>query len=487
VKQLGDTAIKNCLDNINITAEIAESHGFENLLFGRDWLHADMKMRQGDFDAAEKLLAGASQWLSLQRPLDTVQYYFKRAHLALRRGDLFAALKLIQEAQQSGAKAKIPGSLVSTHYWNESVIRIKLGDYASAYIAAARGMEYANPNILPLYQIALAGYHALETLSHDDVDSIEVSAKLSTFFLALREKNTYSVFTLLPIELAKLCAAALSFNIESAYVVALITHRQLLAPMGAPALWPFPIRIRLLGQFQLEIAGEVYKGVGKTQKKPLEMLHALVAFSGQHQNSGQGVSAQRMMDLLWPSLDAENPKTNLDTTLFRLRKLLSVENAILFSDGILTLNPALVWTDINRIQHLLATTVNATNCRQLAREFLSLYRGALLAGDTEPDWILLPREQLVVKQSQFVTTIADALREAQADDEALALYAHGLTQDELVEAFYIGQMQIYIDRQEPSEAIRVYRRCKQTYSIVLGLKPSSAIENERARIHTPSS
>jgi len=43
-------------------------------------------------------------------------------------------------------------------------------------------------------------------------------------------------------------------------------------------------------------------------------------------------------------------------------------------------------------------------------------------------------------------------------------------------------MRCYIARQEPAEALRAYRRCRELLSIVLGLKPSPETESLRERI-----
>ena len=79
---------------------------------------------------------------------------------------------------------------------------------------------------------------------------------------------------------------------------------------------------------------------GKAQQRPLDLLKLLVALGGAN------VDAQQLTAALWPEADGAAAKTSFDSTLFRLRKLLDVENALVLSAGKLSLARALVWTDL---------------------------------------------------------------------------------------------------------------------------------------------
>ena len=61
-------------------------------------------------------------------------------------------------------------------------------------------------------------------------------------------------------------------------------------------------------------------------------------------------------------------------------------------------------------------------------------------------------------------------------DRALAYYRRGIDVDELAEEFYQGIMRCYAATGRPAEGIAVYRRLRQTLSVVLGLKPSTRTE-----------
>jgi hypothetical protein len=70
---------------------------------------------------------------------------------------------------------------------------------------------------------------------------------------------------------------ALERGIETPYVRMLIERHGLVAPDDACAQWPFRLRIRVLGGFELTRDGEPMRFTGKTQQRPLELLKFVVA------------------------------------------------------------------------------------------------------------------------------------------------------------------------------------------------------------------
>ena len=52
------------------------------------------------------------------------------------------------------------------------------------------------------------------------------------------------------------------------------------------------------------------------------------------------------MAALWPDAEGATAKASFDTTLFRLRKLLDLDNALVLVAGKLSLARELCWTDV---------------------------------------------------------------------------------------------------------------------------------------------
>jgi LuxR family maltose regulon positive regulatory protein len=269
---------------------------------------------------------------------------------------------------------------------------------------------------------------------------------------------------------ARFANLALERGIETAYVRSLIERHGLVAPDDACAQWPFRLRIRVLGGFELIRDGEPMRFTGKTQQRPLELLKYLVAAGG------TGVDAEKIMGALWPEADGAAAKSSFDSALFRLRKLVDIDNAIDLSSGQMSIARTLVWTDFWACEAALA---NATSGEvapaTAARRLLDAYPGPLLGSDESP-WVAKPRDAL---RSRFVRALMDlgaALERAGDWTAAIEVYRRGLEADNLAESIYRGVMRALSATGNHAEALAAYRRCRELLSIVLGLKPSQETE-----------
>ncbi|MGH6783039.1 MAG: hypothetical protein ACREBP_00250, partial [Sphingomicrobium sp.] len=128
---------------------------------------------------------------------------------------------------------------------------------------------------------------------------------------------------------ARLYDRALAAGIEVDHVQRLIRRRRLTAPDPTLAAdhWPWPVKVYTLGRFDLIVDGAPLRVADKGQKKPLELLMALVALGGRQ------VPQTRLADLLWPDAEGDAAYRALITTLQRLRRLLGEPRAITFHDG----------------------------------------------------------------------------------------------------------------------------------------------------------
>ena len=191
---------------------------------------------------------------------------------------------------------------------------------------------------------------------------------------ACRDSGYYG-FLRLPNEvLTPVLALALAHGIEPDYVRNLIRRRKLPPPGPDAPGWPWPLALRTFGDFEIARDGVPLVSKGKAQKKPLELLKALVA------HGGRGVDAAMLTALLWPDAEGDDAKTSFDSNLYRLRKLVDVDGAVQLAEGKLSLNPELVCVDTWAFDAALeAGDVDAA---------LALYRGHFLALDAPVPWAL---------------------------------------------------------------------------------------------------
>src|SRR5262249_5222122 len=142
-----------------------------------------------------------------------------------------------------------------------------------------------------------------------------------------------------PAAASTLCGLALEHGVETEFVRSVIAARRLDAARLDLAAWPWPVRVRTLGRFEVEVGGTPLVLRGKAAKTPLELVQFLVACGSQQ------VAAGSVEFALWPDLDGDNAHAASKIALHRLRRLLGDDVAVGMDAGRLSLNPRLVWVD----------------------------------------------------------------------------------------------------------------------------------------------
>ncbi|MCZ7564565.1 MAG: hypothetical protein M5U08_12945 [Burkholderiales bacterium] len=278
--------------------------------------------------------------------------------------------------------------------------------------------------------------------------------------------------------LARLCSQAIEAGIEPRYVAEIIRTRnlQLDAARHPLADWPWPFRVHTLGRFRLEKGGRDVTFTGKGQRKPLELLKALVACGARQ------VSDASLAEAVWPRIEGDSAHRSFTTNLHRLRKLLGEDRALPLAEGKLSLDGKYVWCDTwafeqatNQVEQMLRGAGGRPASERLAalgERVLALYSGPFLAHEPDTPWCLAMRDRL---RARFVRTVGALCRYwEQAGDavRALATYERALEADDLAESFYRGLMQCHAARGQRAEAVEVYTRCRKTLAARLAVEPS---------------
>jgi DNA-binding SARP family transcriptional activator len=309
-------------------------------------------------------------------------------------------------------------------------------------------------------------------------DTASVLALLRDAFADAREHRLFNTLQWLAPQMSRLCAFALQHGIEPDYVTALIRLRGLVAPTADLRAWPWPIKVHTLGCFEILKDDQPLYFEGKTQRKPMALLRALIALGG------SDVPENKLIDIVWDgSLEGDQQKA-FDVTLHRLRKLLGHDRAIQVSDRRVTLNREIVWVDLWALEHQLAGAVPVAHATlpdpvQLERSapaILNLYRGHFLDGEADAPWLLPVRNRLNGRFQRFVMRLGDHWEAAGDWGRAAELYERAVELDALAETFYCRQMVCLREQGRRAEAIDVFRRCRQMLSVTLGVKPTEATE-----------
>ena len=277
------------------------------------------------------------------------------------------------------------------------------------------------------------------------------------------------LYCFIPSLMSRLCSTALKAGIEVEYAQNLIRSRHLFPetpPLDIPH-WPWPIRIFTLGRFEI-LAENKPIDATRLQKKPLLFLKAVIALGG------EGVREETLSELLWPDAEGDAAHTSFRTTLFRLRRSLGSDEAILFHEGRVSLDPCRVWVDTSAFRQLSAQG-RKEDASSLAARAMELYRGDFLTGEEE-HWVLSPRAKLRDRFLRLIVALGGELEKESRWDDACASYRAALDVDDLAEELYQRLMTCYARLGDKASAISAYTRLRGILKARLEAKPSAKTE-----------
>src|ERR1700726_838627 len=147
-------------------------------------------------------------------------------------------------------------------------------------------------------------------------------------------------------------------------------------------------RVHVLGRFRL-LAGDTSITFPPRLRKPQELLQALIAFGGIE------VSADALIDALWPDSEGDAAYHALESALYRLRQLLGARDAVRMEGGKVSLNRDQLWVDMWEFEEELRRPHDpeAKGIERIGRLRL-LYQGHFLQHEGEKPWVLKARDEL---------------------------------------------------------------------------------------------
>jgi len=199
------------------------------------------------------------------------------------------------------------------------------------------------------------------------------------------------------------------------------------------------------------------------------------------------VDTARLAGLLWPDAEGDAAKGSFDTTLYRLRKLLGRDDALVLAEGKLSLDRERCWLDVWAFERAARNAdavawggdPPADEVARLGRMVLDAYPGHFLATDENAPWAIELRDRLRAKLARTVFDLGQRLQTAGRWTEAVALYERALELDNLAEGLYRSLMICQRALGQTAAALQAYRRCRELLSVVLGVAPSAETEAVR--------
>jgi LuxR family maltose regulon positive regulatory protein len=266
--------------------------------------------------------------------------------------------------------------------------------------------------------------------------------------------------------LRRMVALALAHGIEPEYCRWVIRKRKWRPDADAGEGWPWPVRIRTLGAFEVFVEDERLTSGRKSQHKPLELLKCITSHRG-------GANADRLIEQLWPNLDGDAARNAFDLALHRLRKLLKSADNVVLSGRRVRLNPERVWVDAYALEACAEAPPHAgPRAPATLESVLRLYRGPFLADEDEP-WLFAPRARIRSRFLRLVGELGSQWQSRQRWDQAVELYGQVLELEPAAEVIHRDLIRCLLSAGRAAEALTAYQRCEQSLARLLGTRPSS--------------
>jgi len=471
------------------TCDIAQAHGLSGIrsagLLVRSY-QMFLACLEGDVDAVQRLIGEADTIATPLRPIDNMHIAHNQCYLAMLRGD---GVSLSRWGSVS-VRASQQANLCYTR-----VISLLYEAHGLAMLGHERSLQERLALIRETLAGTCMGYFECE-VRYVIAFAAVVEGRDEAFSLVqdalsyAREKTYhYPHMSRFSIALPAVMGFALRAGIETDYVKQTIARYRIRPPEYDNGEWPWPIKIFCLGRFEVRIADLPLRFAGKTPRKPLALLKAIIALGG------VDVPQSRLVDALWPDEDGDAGKRTFGVTMVRLRKLLGIHDSISVADERVSLDLRQCWIDthafetqLKRVDVLQSREASDRTCAAARlKDAISLYKGPFLACDAEESWTVQMRLRL---RDQFTMAVEDLAARHEERGEwvsAVECYRRGIEADDLAETFHLGLMRCYLAMQRPAEGLAAFRRLRQILSVVLGVSPSPAAEALALRLRGSSS
>ena len=351
----------------------------------------------GDLDSARELLSRMHEHLDAAKPLELASFHYYTAWLNVLAGDPATAFQNQKAALGFAVECGCPFYEVLCRVAISQVLsELGDGEEAMSHLLRARSRQRHIHN-------RWLEFHELTAFAHVALRHGHSRQGLTLLRRALevgRDNGFTHFLWWRPSMMSRLCARALDEGIEVDYVSRLVRERRLVPDREARhnRRWPWRFRIHAFGDFELLRDGKCLGVRTRLQRKPLELLKALVGFGALH------VPESRLAGSLWPRIAADYAYGSLTTALHRLRKLVGEDRLILMRHGHLSIDPDLCWIDLRAFEALTlaidrgrrhgSTSDHENRVEAWTEELFALYRGPFMGSEGQDPRYLLLRGRL---------------------------------------------------------------------------------------------
>lgn len=244
------------------------------------------------------------------------------------------------------------------------------------------------------------------------------------------------------------------------------------------------LRVRFFGYFELLRGDGEALSLGR-HAKPLAILKYLLS----HRRAP--VSQDYLMEWLWPDSNPERARWSLNSSIYKLRKLLRGElspgassDYVLFDKGHYRLDPSIrVWTDTEELEaryergRYLERSQRKPEAAAEYEEAIELYRGDYLPEDLYEDWTMVERERLANAYMDISGRLAGYYIETERCQESIQICYQLLERDRCHEYGHRLLMKCYAHLGLRGRALRQYRLFEDILKRDWGMAPQPETRN----------
>lgn len=454
--------------------QLAADFGLMRLQFQLDFRTGLSLLATGESAGAATLLAHMRRTISPVSKLEFVYLRLLEASYFSQTNALEQALQAANDTVRIGDESR----LAATMRWQMRMLLAYCSAQAGDLDAGAAWADKAVENAYgPDKESAKEERdYLLAYVDYARGDFASAAALLKELLRKQRERRSGFPMgpRLVPYFAGTLLLLALREGIETDLARNTIVSQRFASPDRFAPEWPWPVGVRTFGKFELSLNGAAFRASGKAQQRPMALLKALV-------DAGDaGRTQQALTTQLWP--EANDPKSALNVTVHRLRKLLGHDDAVIVSGGKVCLHEVKVWSDVAALADLckqvdnLPDSAPVSEAQRLSAALTAVYQGPFCDGE-EDGWLLAARDRWRTRFLSAAGRLGQLLEQAGEWMAAHHLYSRALEAEPLAESIYRGLMRCACGQSDPAAAMSAYRRCRETLSVVLGRQPS--LETER--------
>ncbi|MBS0321205.1 MAG: hypothetical protein JSR18_11735 [Proteobacteria bacterium] len=242
--------------------ELVARHGLADIRRGLSYLDVARSLPGGDVATVRRAVAEYEGMVDGASLIDLQRLEYLKTKLAGLEGQLDRAVFHAARATGYARELAFPPPVLAVYLVSEGQAHLALGAFDAALRLLREAVPMVPARFVDEIEDMIAFVEAWSVLQRGERET--GLAHFAAAWRRVRERQFYDTFDGLPAFGARLCALALEQGIEVDFVRSLVQTRGIAPPPDAPESWPWPVRIRALGGFVVELLAD---GTGRVRRQ----------------------------------------------------------------------------------------------------------------------------------------------------------------------------------------------------------------------------